>query len=54
MNVNGFRRWLKSQIALLDDDTDSAVDRGGRDRFCHPGVGDGGRRFVKANTRLND
>ncbi len=27
MNVNGFRRWLKSQIALLDDDTDSAVDR---------------------------
>ena len=26
MNVNGFRRWLKSQIALLDDDTDAAVD----------------------------
>ena len=27
MNVNSFRRWLKSQIALLDDNTDSAVDR---------------------------
>ena len=27
MNINGFRRWLKAQIASFDDDTDIAVDR---------------------------
>ena len=27
MNVNGYRRWLKAQIASFDDDTDIACDR---------------------------
>ena len=27
MNVNGYRRWLKAQIACFDDDTDIACDR---------------------------
>ena len=27
MNINGFRRWLKTQIASFDDDTDVACDR---------------------------
>ena len=27
MNVNGFRKWLKAQIASFDDDTDVACDR---------------------------
>ena len=27
MNVNGFRKWLKAQIACFDDDTDVACDR---------------------------
>ena len=27
MNINGFRRWLKAQIVMFDDDTECAADR---------------------------
>ena len=27
MTINGYRRWLKTQIVALDDDSESAIDR---------------------------